>query len=634
MKEFKERGFNDELDLDTLFVVFLNRINSLLLIFGFSTIILLIVYSFQERIYQSKALLQFEQNSSAILPSSISDFSQKSTLLSAEKEIFKSFSTIDGVKNRLKNSYGIDLGTSTISSGISFSDDKRNLLTIFYKSNEKDLTKPVLNSLIEEFISDRIENSRVAAIKGIEFIENEIPKLRDQLNSAEIELANYKSSGGNNLIFNDNSGETINSLLNEIKAIEFKEIELREFYKESHPIYSTLLKQKSILSKELSELESGAQDLPTEQRKLFNLNQRVNIYSSSVEELEREKLSLGLVAASSTSNIRVINKPSDAVKISPSISILLLGIVIFLVAYIIFILDHFLTDKIMSLDSLLDYLEDRQLLLGAFPLINKRNSNIKILKEIEKNFSDRILVNILSSENKVFLIASMKGGVGKSYFSEKLVNNLSNFSEKICLLDLDLRKKGLSDYSKIFKEDGISTEDYLSGNFESKKVMLLKKPSFNNPLSFLNSSELEVIINKLRKDFDKIIIDSPPMGTFVDARIISEFCDQTICILSSHESSFAEISSISKELTLTDRNNGNVIFFLNKVRYFLEIFWFNVRYPIYGSYNYYNPYNYYYGNDSKNFRKLEKYVSFALNYLKNGFFDVKNYLKKLFKKKK
>ena len=149
MKEFKERGFNDELDLDTLFVVFLNRINSLLLIFGFSTLILLIVYSFQERIYQSKALLQFEQNSSAILPSSISDLSQKSTLLSAEKEIFKSFSTIDGVKNRLKNSYGIDLGTSTISSGISFSDDKRNLLTIFYKSNEKDLTKPVLNSLIE-----------------------------------------------------------------------------------------------------------------------------------------------------------------------------------------------------------------------------------------------------------------------------------------------------------------------------------------------------------------------------------------------------------------------------------------------------------------------------------------------------
>ena len=156
----------------------------------------------------------------------------------------------------------------------------------------------------------------MAAIKGIEFIENEIPKLKDQLSSAEIELANYKSSGGNNLIFNDNSGDSINSLINEIKAIEFKEIELREFYKESHPIYSTLLKQKSILSKELSELESGAQDLPTEQRKLFNLNQRVDIYSSSVEELEREKLSLSLVAASSTSNIRIINKPSDAVKIS------------------------------------------------------------------------------------------------------------------------------------------------------------------------------------------------------------------------------------------------------------------------------------------------------------------------------
>ena len=42
MKEFKERGFNDELDLDTLFVVFLNKINSLLLIFGLATLVLLL----------------------------------------------------------------------------------------------------------------------------------------------------------------------------------------------------------------------------------------------------------------------------------------------------------------------------------------------------------------------------------------------------------------------------------------------------------------------------------------------------------------------------------------------------------------------------------------------------------------
>ena len=83
------------------------------------------------------------------------------------------------------------------------------------------------------------------------------------------------------------------------------------------------------------------------------------------------------------------------------------------------------------------------------------------------------------------------------------------------------------------------------------------------------------------------------MGTFIDAKIISNYADQIICILSSHESSFSEISSINKEIKYKEKENAEILFFLNKVRYFLEIFWFNVRYPIYGSYNYYNPYNYY-----------------------------------------
>ena len=630
MKTFKQRGFNDDLDLDTLFTVLLNRINQIILIFLCSVVFFAVIYVFQERIYQSSALLQFESDSLAFIPNRVGDLTENTTSLSAEKEILKSASTLEGVRNKLKSHNDEDLPSlSELSSGMSFIDSGKSLLTINFSNNNSDSTQLILNFILEEFISDRVQNKRLTAIKGIEFIDAEVPKLREQLKLAESELTEFRSSGGNTFIFNNESrGDAIESLNDEIKQIELKEIELREFYKSTHPIYSTLIKQKNILLDELEELENEIQDLPSEQRKLFNLTQRVSIYSSSVEELEKQKLSLGLVAASSTSSIRVINYPSDAVKISPTLSLFLFSFVILIAVYFIYLIDHFFTDKIMSIDSLIDYIEDRNLLIGAFPFIKKDKSNELILKDIEKNFTDRAIINILNSNKKTYLIASMKEGVGKSYFSEKLTNKLSDFSQKICLLDLDLRKKGISE-SEFFKNKAISYEEYLQTD-SLPNLTFIKRPKVEDPLTFLNSPALEELIVKLKNDFDKILIDSPPMGTFIDSKIISNKVDQIICVLSSHESSFSEIPSMTNEVQ--DQGNTEIIFFLNKVRYFLEIFWFNIRYPLYGNYNYYNPYSYYSDNDSKSFRKVKKYVSFALEKLNYSFNKLKNVVLGFFKK--
>ena len=636
MKTLKERGFNDELDLDTILTVFFNKINQLIFVYVLSIIFLSFIYLFQERVYQSSALLQFE-STKPLLPSLENLSSQQNTFLNAEKEIFRSLDTIDGLKKRITfDSEDIKLpNSSIISSGLSFVDDRKNLLTINYSNNDEKLTQLILSNLIDEFLSDKIQNNRISALKGIEFVDEEIPNLKEQLNKAELELINFKSSDGNNFIFDTEfRGNSIESLNKEIKAIELKEIELREFYKSTHPIYTTLIQQKNILIDELEELETGVQDLPSEQRKLFNLNQKVNIYSSSLEELEKQKLSLSLIAASSTSNVRIINSPSKPIKISPSLSLLLLSFVALLVTYFIFLLNHFFSDKIMSLDALLDFLEDRELFLGAFPYINKKNKDKKILLDIEKNFTDRIIINILNSKEKVYLVSSMKEGVGKSYLSERLIEKLSNFSSNICLLDLDLRKKGLTESSDNFKKKGINISELLENKNQDSNITYIKKPIISDPLSYLNSDLLENLIKKLRDEFDKVFIDSPPMGTFIDAKLISKFTDKNICVLSSHESSFSEISLISKELKSNESDDPKLVFFLNKVKYFLEIFWFNVRYPVYGGYTYYNPYNYYSDNQVKTFRKLEKYVLFFQKKLKEWYKKVKDLVKGInFRKK-
>ena len=619
----KDKLLNDSIDLDTLLVVFFNRIDALLRIFLISFVVLFLFYLLDQRIYQSSTLINFEQNSNSLANSLASTSNPSSTGLKGEMEIYKSVSTVSGAIDKL-----IDDGVleevptiSEISSGLSFSNNA-NLLTVNFRYSKKDDTQIILNYLNQEFLKDAVESNQLTAKKGIEFVESEIPKINLLLADAEENLTEFRTSSGKYLIFGNLSrSENFDSLEKRIKEIEFKELELKEFYKPTHPIYLTLLEQKNLLNEELNALKTGINDIPTEQRTLFNLEQKVNIYSSSLETLEKQKLNLNLTAASSLSNIRIVNDASKASKVSPRISIVLLSIVFLLIGYLYFLINHAVTDKILSIDSLLDFLENRNLFIGAFPLIaDEKDDTFKLLNEIEKNDLDRSVISLLGAKDKVNVITSMVGGVGKTYFSIKMFNKLNQLGKRVCLIDFDLRKEGISssigeENAKILNMKDLDLDD---NQIDS---CIIKVPDNRDPLKFFNSEELDIFLEKIRENFDLVLIDTPPMGTFIDSKLLSQKSNSIIVVLSSHLSTFGEIFSIQKELDSLNKPDIEVKFFLNKVRYFLEIFNYKFRYPLYGDYGYYD---YKFLKKEKNQNFIWKFINFYFIKYKKLFFKLLN----------
>ena len=96
----QQRVINDSLDLDTLFVVLLDRIDPLMRIFLFSVLLLGGFYIFDQRIYQSSTLLHFDQEK--IVPGSnqLTSFTDLSSL-NGKREIYKSIPTISGARDKL-----------------------------------------------------------------------------------------------------------------------------------------------------------------------------------------------------------------------------------------------------------------------------------------------------------------------------------------------------------------------------------------------------------------------------------------------------------------------------------------------------------------------------------------------------
>ena len=612
----QQRIINDSLDLDTLFVVLLDKIDPLMRIFLFSVFILIAFYIFDQRIYQSSTLIHFDQQKIMPGTNQLSTLTDSSSL-SGKKEIYKSFPTISGAREKLIQDNVIDEIPSVkeITNGLSFLRDS-NLLTVKFDYKDRDDTKTILEYINREFLIDSIESEQLKAKKGIEFINIEIPKITNLLSEAEQNLTEFRTSSGKYLIFEDeNRDDVLESLENQIKNIEFKELELREFYKPTHPIYLTLIEQKNILLKELEDIELNIKDIPSEQRTLFNLQQKVNIYSSSLETLEKQKLDLNLTAASSLSNIRIVNNPVEAYKISPRVSIIFISFLILVLVYIYFLIDHLITDRILSLDALLDFLEERNLFIGAFPLLDSRKENaMEVLLDIEKNNLDRSAISILDMKDKINIVASMKGGVGKTYFTVKMYEKLKSLGKKVCLVDFDLRKRGVSFTYKNTDNLFISYEDFLDKD-EDFESCVVNRPIIDDPIKFLSSTEIDIFIQKLRDKFEYVLIDTSPLGAFVDAKLLSAKVDSIVVVLASHFSTFGEISSVKKEIMSHRSNEVEIKYFLNKVKYFLEIFKFQIRYPIYGNYGYYD--SYYYFNDNAESISLGALWKFLKRYLSN-----------------
>ena len=79
-----------------------------------------------------------------------------------------------------------------------------------------------------------------------------------------------------------------------------------------------------------------------------------------------------MTEASEVSNVRIINKASQAIKVSPKPSLFLFSILITLSIYVFLLVKHFLSDRINNFDAIVDYL-GKNSVIGERPFISGSN---------------------------------------------------------------------------------------------------------------------------------------------------------------------------------------------------------------------------------------------------------------------
>jgi capsular exopolysaccharide synthesis family protein len=113
-----------------------------------------------------------------------------------------------------------------------------------------------------------------------------------------------------------------------------------------------------------------------------------------------------------------------------------------------------------------------------------------------------------------------------------------------------------------------------------------------NPAELLCSNKMEVLLKRVRKDFDHVILDSPPVLPITDATILSSKADGVIMIVECERTTRA---ALSRACRIIDHAGGRIIgTVLNKVDARRDGYYGYRNYHGYYSYSYKS----YYTNDS------------------------------------
>lgn len=240
--------------------------------------------------------------------------------------------------------------------------------------------------------------------------------------------------------------------------------------------------------------------------------------------------------ALSTDDILFSESPSLRYALLAAVLIMLLGICLIAIFCS-------MTDRIYNEEQAKVLLDGD--ISGSLPYIHKKKNKAILItyedvagmyvEDLDKTTSS-ILNRMIHYKYKAIMVTSICENEGKSTVAVNLALNLARRKYKVALLDLDLRRPAVAKILDYKEPELMNLSSLLAGKKELSAGCVRDESKWDvdiwyqgvavkNSDILLENSWLGLMIDALKKQYDFIIIDTPPVGFVRDAEIIAGYVD-------------------------------------------------------------------------------------------------------------
>jgi tyrosine-protein kinase Etk/Wzc len=174
-----------------------------------------------------------------------------------------------------------------------------------------------------------------------------------------------------------------------------------------------------------------------------------------------------------------------------------------------------------------------------------------------------------NKEQNVILLTSSMSGEGKSFVAINLASALALLGKKVLLMEIDLRKPGLSTklnlrndvgFSNYIIDEKLTAADVIKPlvNINPNLSIITSGPLPPNPIEILMNERTARLMETVKQQFDYVIMDAPPIGIVADAESVAVFADMTLYLVRQKRTQIAQLAIVD-DLYQTQKINNLAI---------------------------------------------------------------------------
>jgi len=440
------------------------------------------------------------------------------------------------------------------------------VLGLQYVGEDPEHISQVLNQIVNNYLLQNVERKSEQAEKSLEFLRNQLPQVRAKLDDAENKLNAFRRQNESVDMSLEaksalDSSVSVQSQLNELT---FREAEVSQLFTKDHPTYRALLEKRKTLEGEQAQLNKKISQMPQTQQEILRLTRDVQAGQEIYMQLLNRQQELGISKASTVGDVRIIDNAETAnAPVAPKKTLiiaasLLLGLVVSVGLVLLKALLHHGIENPEQLEEL------GMNVYASVPLsewqrkkdteaLARRGHKVKtdphetllalgnptdLSIEAIRSLRTSLHFAMMEAKNNILMITGASPGIGKTFICANLATLVAKAGQRVLFIDGDMRRGYTHDLIGADNKSGLS--NVLSGKTEFSPAMIQRGPyGFDflprgqvppNPSELLMHRRMGELLDWASKNYDLVLIDTPPILAVTDASIIGKLAGTSLMV--------------------------------------------------------------------------------------------------------
>lgn len=185
------------------------------------------------------------------------------------------------------------------------------------------------------------------------------------------------------------------------------------------------------------------------------------------------------------------------------------------------------------------------------------------IKEAYNSIRTKLMFTGKGEKCPVFAVTSPLAADGKTTVAVSLAVSVAMAEQKVLLIDADMRKPTVHRYFGTECSGGLSeilaglTSEIKLRQTDCERLSILTAGQIPpNPAELLGSKQMDVLLEHVRKYFDYVIIDTPPINIVTDATVIASKITGYVVVVRSSKNHLRDVSDAVRQIR---EMNGSIV---------------------------------------------------------------------------